>query len=136
MKEPYFPEKEQWIPWEISYSLREQSRQGKRSKTNGVLAIVLPDENGSYSYYITYDSICNCRMLNTPFLFEILSANMFNVKNPNRSTCNGKWVYYGDFSYIDSVIWSDFTANPSKYIDKAIELRNRKDEFEIRKNIR
>ncbi|MBN8706185.1 MAG: TIR domain-containing protein [Bacteroidetes bacterium] len=136
MKNPFLTENEQWIPWEISYSLKEQSRQGQRSKTNGVLAVVLPDEIGSYSYYINYDPECNCRMLNTGILFGILKENMFNVKNPNRSVCNGKWIYSGDYSYIDSVKWDDFIENPSKYIDKAIELRDRKEEFELRKNIK
>jgi hypothetical protein len=135
MKEPFKAEKDQWIPWEISYSLKQQDRQGQKSKTNGVIAVVLPDEFGSYSYYITHDPECNCRMLNIGILFEMLKANMFNVKNPSRSVCNGKWIYNGDYSYIESVKWDDFIENPTKYIDKAIELRDRKAEFELRKNI-
>jgi hypothetical protein len=59
MKNPFLPEKDQWIPWEISYSLKEQSRQNQRSKTNGVIAVILPDEFGSYEYYITNDVECN-----------------------------------------------------------------------------
>lgn len=136
MKNPFLYERDQWIPWEVSYSLKQQDRQGQKSKTNGVIAVVLPDELGSYSYYITYDPECNCRMLNTSILFQILRENMFNVKNPNRSVCNGKWIYSGDYSYIDSVKWEDFIVNPTKYIDKAIELRDRKEEFELRKNVK
>ncbi len=136
MKNTFLPEKDQWIPWEISYSLKEQSRQEKKSKTNGIIAVVLPDEFGSYEYYITIDEACNCINLNTPFLFNILSNNMFNIKEPQRRLCNNQWVYMGDCSYIPSVKWSDFKANPTNYIDKAIELRDRKEEFELRKNIK
>ena len=130
------PERDQWIPWEISYSLKEQTRDYGRSKTNGIIAVVLPDENGSYEYYITQDTICNCRSLNTSFLFQILRENMFNVKKPNRIIYERSWVYSGDCSYIQSVKWEDFVRNPSTYIDKAIELRDRKDEFEIVKSIK
>jgi hypothetical protein len=135
MKNSYLPENEQWIPWEISYSLKQQDRRGQKSKMNGVLAVVLPDEFGLYSYYITYDSECNCRMLNIGILFEILRENMFNAKNPIRNVCNGKWIYSGDYSFIDSVRWEDFIMNPSYYIDKAIELRDKEEEFKLRKNI-
>ena len=55
MKNKGEPDKGQWIPWEISYSLEEQTRQDQKSKTNGVIAVVLPDELGSYDYYIMRD---------------------------------------------------------------------------------
>lgn len=135
MKNLFLPESEQWMPWEISYSLKEQSRQGQNSNTNGVIAVILPDQAGNYDYYITRDEECNCRTLNTPVLFQILRDNMFNVKKPDRRLCNGTWVYSGDSSYIQSVKWSDFITNPNKYIEKAIELRDRKEEFYLTKNI-
>jgi hypothetical protein len=136
MKETYSSERDQWIPWEVSYSLKNQSRLGKTSSTNGVLAVVLPDEFGSYEYYITWSVDCGCRWLNTSFLFQILRDNMFNIKEPNRRLCNDKWVYMGDNSYIQSVKWEDFSSNPNLYIDKAIELRDRKEEFNIVKTIK
>ncbi|WP_374542199.1 TIR domain-containing protein [Flavobacterium sp.] len=136
MKEIFASEKDQWIPWEVSYSLKQQDRQGKKSKTNGVIAVVLPDELGSYEYYITRDSECNCRNLNTPFLFQILRDNMFNIKEPNRKVCNNSWVYSGDCSYIQSVKWVDFVNKPTFYIDKAIELRDKKENYNLIKNIK
>lgn len=136
MKELYSSEKDQWIPWEISYSLKEQTRQGRTSRTNGVLALVLPDENGSYDYYITRNTECNSTSYNTNFLFQILRDNMFNIKKPNRRLCNESWIYSGDSSYIKSVKWDAFILDPSTYIDKAIELRDKKHEYEIVKTIK
>ncbi len=136
MKNTFEVEKDQWMPWEISYSLRESTRNGRTSSSNGIIAVVLPDEWGSYEYYITYDSICNCRSLNTPFLFKILSDNMFNVKEPDRRLCNGSWVYSGDSSYVQSVRWEDFKDYPNFYLDKAIELRDKKEDYDIIKTIK
>lgn len=130
------PEKEQWIPWEISYSLREQSRQGQNSKTNAVLVVVLPDENGSYEYYITQNTECGSRTLNTGFLFDILKSNMFNIKNPDTRECNGNTIYNGYSSYIHSVKWSDFKVDISKYIDIAVNNYQNLNEFEIVKNLK
>ncbi len=140
MKEILTPEKDQWIPWEISYSLKEQSRKGGRSKTNAVLAVVLPDETGSYGYFIVDNSCpyCNCRTLKTNFLFQILSGNMFNIKNPEFIEClnhNGNKPYKGYSSYIHSVKWSDFVNDPNKYIEIALSIRRNIDQYELKKNV-
>lgn len=137
MKDTLKDERNQWIPWEISYSLRETSREGRTSLTNGVIALVLPDEYGSYDYYLSYDSICQCTSLNTSFLFQIIRDNIFNQKNPVLSTCiNGSVLYHGDSSYIISVKWEDFRNNPNLYLDKAIEIQNKKEEYFIMKTVK
>lgn len=137
MKEPYKTEKNQWIPREISYSLSEYNRGGRISATNAVLAVVLPDYNGKYDYYITQKNCCDerCRFLNTASLFEILSKNMFNENIPNTKSCNSTLIYYGDYSYIQSVKWEDFIVIPEKYIDKAYEIQKNKEHYNITKQI-
>lgn len=141
MKEIYTPENDQWMPWEISYSLKEHSRDGVASRTNAVLAVVLPDENVSYQYFIIDNSCtqCKCRTLNTPFLFKILEKNMFNIKKPVYNECTnhpaGHKVYLGHSSYIYSVKWEDFIIDMNKYIEIAYEINSKKDEYEIFKTI-
>lgn len=136
-------DKEQWIPWEVSYSLKEISRKNKNgdsitSKSNALLAIVLPDSSGSYSFY-TYDKSCcatGCRMLKTNFLFEIMRKNMFNIKNPNTDNCDdGSVVYHGDSSYIHSVKWDDFVKDPEKYINKAYVIQENISAYNITKEV-
>ncbi len=121
------PETDQWIPWEVSYSLKEHSRDGRISQTNAVLAVVLPDKNGSYEYYIKQNvcTNCSCRTLQTDRLFNILRTNMFNIKTPEYLNCTHlvpKTIYKGDSCYIDSVKWDDFSNNIGIYLDKAIRI--------------
>ena len=42
---PHMTESE-WIDWEIEYSLREYSRNGKKSKSNGIVAVVMKVNGG------------------------------------------------------------------------------------------
>lgn len=139
MKDSALPENEQWIPWEVSYSLREQSRQGRCSKTNAMLAIVLPDENGSYEYYIEDHQCkeCSCKIFKTHYLFAILRENMFNCKHPQKKDCSEyPNMYQGEPSYIKTVKWKDITKeNFNSYIETAIDIQQRADEYNIVKNI-
>ena len=51
MKEAGKWQRSQWIPWEISYSLRETTRNDRTSHNNAILAVILPNKNGDYDYY-------------------------------------------------------------------------------------
>lgn len=131
-------EKDQWIPWEISYSLRNKTIGDKVSRPNGMLMVVIPDKNGKYDYYIE-DNTCNyckCRTLKTNFLFPILKKNTFNHKKKVESDCDqhsSSPVYTGDHSYIESVKWKDFIKNPSTHLDNATRKREIIEDFDISK---
>lgn len=143
MRETWETDKNQWIPREISYSLKEVSRVNSSgdpvtSKTNAVLAVIIPDQNNSYSYY-TYNKSCcqsGCRVLLTNRLFDIMRKNMFNVKNPDTTGCeDGSTVYHGDSSYVTSIKWDDFISNLDTYINKAYEIQDNIENYEITKEV-
>lgn len=79
MKEPNKWQKSQWIPWEISYSIRKTPRSSYTSQRNAVLAVVLPDRYNSYKYYSSSQ------------LFPILKANIDNGYIPVVSWDNFKY---------------------------------------------
>ncbi len=138
MKDPYLKENNQWIPWEASYSLREVTRNDRTCRMNGVLGIILPDENGTYEWYYTANPNCNSITHHTGQLFKILRDNMFNILKKEIRECNGSIIYTNnEFSFIKTVKWIDFMNgdNCSYYIEKAIEIRDKSDEYDVHVNL-
>jgi hypothetical protein len=138
MREAWKLDKDQWIPWEISYSLKEHSRGDRTSQTNAILAVVIPDEYGSYNYFMEKKICCTngCTLYYNHSLFGILKANMFNVKSPNMYTCqNSTNIYNGYFSYIHCVRWDDFIQSVNHYLDIVININSNKDDYEIHKTV-
>lgn len=131
-------EDNQWIPWEISYSLKEINRNDRRKTPNALIAIVLPDNNGSYGYYIEEKacySDCSCRTLYTGKLFTIMAKNMFNIIEPMYKKCPNKTVFVGDESYIQSVKWADFMKAPNHYIEKSLQIKDNWNKYCIVKQV-
>lgn len=117
MNESWKLEKNQWIPWEIAYSLRTKTRFGRTSKTNAMLAIKLPDENHSYDYDAK--------------LLQIIKNNRNNLKNKYLSEYKSTLLE----SYIFYVKWEDFINNINEYIDLSLEIWRNRDKYELNKSI-
>lgn len=132
-------ESDQWIPWEISYSLKEITRNDRTSHTNAIIAVVLPDRSNLYKYFIKDYTHCNCRIIETPILFKILRKNMLNIKKPEFTSCEHhpppNRFYKGDSSYIISVKWKDFISNKVKYYKNAEKIRDDRNSYNITKEI-
>ena len=144
MKESWKADRDQWIPWEVSYSLKETTRKNKKgesvtSHSNAMLAVVLPDTSGSYSWYLESRSCCDskCTTHHTDKLFTIIKKNKFNrIKNGSKRTCdNNETIQTGTCSYIEAVKWSNFIADYQKYVDKAVDRQDHIDEHDICKEV-
>lgn len=120
MKEKYENESDQWIPQEISYSLKEITHDGRTSKTNALIYVILPDKFGRYDYYIN----CSYNKFQNKVLFNIMMDNLNNYKK----TCLK--------SYAIIVNWDEFYDNYNSYINEAVKNQNDVEHYDIVKNIR
>jgi len=102
MKEPRKWQRSQWIPWEISYSLKEMTRNDRTSHSNAILAVILPDKSGSYDYYDEDE------------LFPIIRDN---IKNGYIYVVD--WDDFKKYSDIDIKIAFEYKQNTSS--DKIIK---------------
>jgi hypothetical protein len=137
MKNPSMREEDQWIPWEISYSLKEVPRNGITSRTNAMLAVVLPDRNGSYQYFANSSCANGCIFWQKGMTFGIIGNNMFNRKQPNLFAQPGHGhgpVHLGnDHSYIFPIKWDEFIPYVNAYLNHALQINQNIDDYEIQK---
>jgi len=132
-------ENEQWIPWEISYSLRKIPTGGNTKQMNAVLGVVLPDETGNYDWYYTSDQECNCTTNHTGQLFKILKKNMFNILKKEFRECGGTQIHITDEpSLIKTIKWETFMTgeNFDFYIEKAIAIRDNALLYDVHINLK
>ena len=110
-----------WIDWEIEYCLKNITRKGRTSHTNGVVGVI-SKVNGSYDwlkYSVIKPDGCQVSRYHTEKLYDIINNNRYN-QYPKVYNCNiCKCVDWLDGSYIAFVEEDDFLANPQKYIDNA-----------------
>lgn len=136
---PGVEEKDQWIPWEVSFSLRRTERKRPNGDTytgspNAMLAIVLPNTSGSYDYYLQRSTCCakGCTIYHNHMIFAIMRNNMFNRKAEDKRICDvHSTIWRGEHSYIRSVRWSDFIENPETYITAAYERQKHIGDYDI-----
>lgn len=121
MKDSKKEEKDQWIPWEIAYSLRHKSRSERKSKPNAILLVKLPDKKGKYDYV---DSNFN----QDSFYFNIIQKNLNNLKEPYKADKSKNFLFQ---SYMLECYWDEFISDPNIWIDVAIEIRNNVDDYKI-----
>lgn len=118
MKDACKLENDQWIPWEIAYSLRNKTRSDNRSKRNAILAVILPDRYGNYDYVNSYNFS----------YFNIIQRNLGNLHTSYiayklRGSCSK--------SYILRCNWDKFISNPNAWIEAALEIRDNGDKYNI-----
>lgn len=136
-------QRDQWIPWEVSYSLTEHTRGDRTSATNAMIAVVLPDEYGLYNYFVTDHSCwwCCARTWHKHNTFPVIGLNMFNRLQPNltnceSANCGNTDIHTGDdHSYIQPVKWSEFKTSPNLYINRALARKELKHEYDITKRL-
>ncbi len=115
--------KSKWIDWEIEYSLKNNTRKGRTSHTNGVVGVIMK-YNGGYDWFkitSTNNDGCNSSSYKESLVYDIINNNRFN-QNPKIYSCDVcKTVNALTGSYIAYVEEETFLANPTKYIDNAYD---------------
>lgn len=112
-----------WIDWEIEYCLKNNTRKGRTSHTNGVVGVIMK-YGGGYSWFkntSTNNDGCSSSSYKEEKVYDIINNNRFN-QNPKVYSCDTcKTVNALTGSYIAYVEEETFLANPTKYIDNAYD---------------
>ena len=124
-----------WIDWEIEYCLKETSRKGRTSKTNGVIGVV-QEIDGEYDWLVSRSEKpdgCKPRTIDTSKLYPIIAHNRFN-RTEEPYTCSSCQTYSRlDGSYFSIVDEEEFLVDPERYIENAFDKSESFDDFNLTK---
>lgn len=115
-----------WIDWEIEYSLKATSRDGRTSHTNGIIGVIQKDLRNYYSPYGWLRNRTNCWKCvsynyHNEYLYDIIINNR-NNQSPATDYCRVCRRFDEDYgSYISFIDEDTFLLNPDKYIEIAFE---------------
>jgi len=124
-----------WIDWEIEYSIKEITRKGRTSKTNGVVGVI-QKVNGGYDWLVTTTKKpdgCSVRSYDTSKLYNIINKNRYKSKGHTYACANCKTYSQLDGSYISLIDAEVFLADPKKYIENAFEKSEKAGDFDLTK---
>jgi len=122
-----------WVDWEIEYSLKEFSRDGRISKTNGVVGVI-QKVDGGYGWLTTKtkkDDGCIVRSIDDSKLYKIINQNRYNRSDNSYACDHCKTHSQLNGSYFSLIDESEFLADPEKYIENAFEKSEGVDEFDL-----
>ena len=117
-----------WIDWEIEYSLKNIPRDGRISKTNGIVCVVqksgfFNSSDKGYNWIKNYDGY-----LDRSKLSSIILENRHNNIEGNYKTSSE--------NYIDIVLEDEFLNNPNKHIEEAYNKSRSLEKYNIAKQIK
>lgn len=112
-----------WIYNEISASLRNWNG----NKINGIIAVYEPE---SETYVKSNNkSTCTCclneNVTTIKLSREIIKTNMFNINKKNKTNKNCDYYDSKNDHFISLISLKKFKNNPAKYIDNAIDKREK-----------
>ena len=124
-----------WIDWEIEYCLKEISREGRTSLTNGIVCVI-QKVNGNYSWFKSTNKQtdgCVSSSYSKVLVYELINKNRFN-QEPKVFSCNScKTVAEATASYISYVDEETFLKDPEMYIENAYMKSEKSDDYILTK---
>lgn len=124
-----------WIDWEIEYCLKEIAREGRTSKTNGVVGVI-QKRGGNYAWFknaLQNPDGHTASSYNDHLVYSILTKNRFN-QNPKLYVCNAcKTINRLTGSYISYIEEDEFLRDPQAFIENAYDKSEDVDGYDLTK---
>ena len=124
-KKDFYGRYDDWMYDEIRYSLEDR----ENNRTNGLIA-VYTEETEKMVIEHSYDGNSILRDVDNLYRKNMLNIKPYYKHNPNDG------IYDSNYdSYCSLVSYTNFVSNVGKYIDIAIEKRDKQYQYEIHKRL-